>query len=656
MSARLSSPLSPPTSSSLRQTTPWLRLLPGLAALLLGSVLLPAQQTLARPQTVISLTAPWHVHPGSALPNVIDPDFDDTAWPQLTPNQPLPTAPGDAWARLHLHLTGPPTPLGLALETRSGQQFVVFANGHFLGGSPGVAQGYQQRSTPTVFALPPAPDIVLAVHLLPRLTMVESRFPLSSVRLGPHAALTDRVALERLQDLDAEWLTGIFAGLVYLSFVPIAFTLFIARRDRREYLWLALFCLVGAVYSFLATADGTGTLPENIPNKILFACTGWFTLIAGLEFVRTFVATRRHIPIRIAQSLFAAAPLVFFLHWYVAYDVVLAAGMVLWIVIVTLYLVAAYRRGQAESGLLLAPFAFIPLFTLVGILATFFPRVFPLTRRVRLGHIGVGLDDLAAILFIFGILAIVLFRFVRVSRDEQRAAAELEAARNLQQVLIPTSASHSEDLPSIHGYRIESAYHPAREVGGDFFQIIPLSSQQSALVILGDVSGKGLQAAMTVALIVGALRALAEHTQSPAGLLAGLNRLLYGRGSGFTTCVIFCLGAEGHLLAANAGHLPPYLQGHELTLPPTLPLGILPEATFIDTPVTLPPGATLTLLTDGVVEATHPTTRELFGFDRTRHLSTQPAAYIADAARTFGPPNAQDDDLTVLTITRTASP
>ena len=483
---------------------------------------------------------------------------------------------------------------------------------------------------------------------------MQPRFPISALRLGPLSALATAVELDRLRAFDADWLTALFAGLVYLSLVPIAFILFLARRDRREYLWLAIFCLVGAAYMFFSVADGVGALPETLLNKILYIYSGWGTLITGLEFVGIFVATRRRAPIRILQTFLVAGPLVFFLHRYAAYNAVLAITLVVWMIVVTLYLVAAYRRGQAESGLLMVPFACIPLFTLVGILATFFPRIFPLTGRTRIGHIGIGLDDLASVLFIFGILAIVLYRFVRVSRDEQRAAAELEAARNLQQILIPASASN--DSAHIPGYRIASIYQPAREVGGDFFQIIPLAKPGHALVFLGDVSGKGLQAAMTVAVLVGAIRTLAEHTQSPAALLSGLNRLLHGRGTGFTTCVVLRLEPAGHIHAAGAGHLSPYLQGEELLLPAALPLGLLPEATYTDLPFILPLAATLTLLTDGVVEAANPTTRELFGFDRTRNLSTQSAAFIAEAARAFGPPNDQDDDITVLTITRTAFP
>src|SRR6201999_484729 len=101
---------------------------------------------------------------------------------------------------------------------------------------------------------------------------------------------------------------------------------------------------------------------------------------------------------------------------------------------------------------------------------------------------------------------------------------EFQSARELQQVLIP------ETLPMLRGYAITSAYRPAQQVGGDFFQIIPLEGHfaGSSLVMIGDVSGKGLKAAMTVSLIVGAARALAKTSYKPGEILATLNAQLHG--------------------------------------------------------------------------------------------------------------------------------
>ena len=128
---------------------------------------------------------------------------------------------------------------------------------------------------------------------------------------------------------------------------------------------------------------------------------------------------------------------------------------------------------------------------------------------------------------------------------------------------------------------------------------------------------------MTVSLLVGAIRTLAETTGSPAEILAGLNRRLVGRGSGFTTCLTIRLSPSGALILANAGHLAPYRNGEELSSPPALPLGLDPKAAFTEQSFQLVRGVHLTLVTDGVPEATN--RGELFGFERTSSISTSPA-------------------------------
>ena len=220
---------------------------------------------------------------------------------------------------------------------------------------------------------------------------------------------------------------------------------------------------------------------------------------------------------------------------------------------------------------------------------------------------------------------------------------ELKSAREVQQVLIP------EALPEVAGYAIQSVYQPAQEVGGDFFQIISLADE-SSLVVLGDVSGKGLKAAMNVALIVGTVRTLAEYDSDPAAVLIGLNRRLVGRmQGGFATTIVLKLDTSGDCTLANAGHLPPFLNSSEMTLDPSLPLGIVTDADYVSRYIVLSDDDRMTLYTDGVLEACN-SARELYGFERIKTLLTKrpDASTIAETARAFG----QEDDSTVLTITR----
>jgi serine phosphatase RsbU (regulator of sigma subunit) len=191
-------------------------------------------------------------------------------------------------------------------------------------------------------------------------------------------------------------------------------------------------------------------------------------------------------------------------------------------------------------------------------------------------------------------------------------------------------------------------------VGGDFFQILPLpgsvgSNGPSAFIVLGDVSGKGLKAAMTVSLIVGTLRTCARHCTGPAQLLGEVNRSLIGRSDGFATCVALMVQGSGRFTVANAGHPNLYLNGVEIQTEANLPLGLDPGIHYSEVTFQLGPDELCTLVTDGVVEAISPSC-ELYGFERLKAISNRPANTIAETARQFG----QQDDITVLTVIRSA--
>jgi hypothetical protein len=249
-------------------------------------------------------------------------------------------------------------------------------------------------------------------------------------------------------------------------------------------------------------------------------------------------------------------------------------------------------------------------------------------------------------LLLFSIIYAVYLYSVEERRRQSRIAQEFRNARELQQVLVP------ESVLEIPGFALTSAYRPDQEVGGDFFQIIPMTNG-STIVILGDVSGKGLKAAMAVSLIVGAARMVSEFTSSPAEILARLSRRLYGRmQGGFATCVALRLDAGGRCTMASAGHPAPFLNDREWSFPGALPLGLVPNAVYEQATIQLQAGDHITLYTDGLLEARRED-GELFGFDRLKSLlANKPSAVQAtEAAINFG----QEDDITVLTFTRLES-
>jgi Stage II sporulation protein E (SpoIIE) len=223
--------------------------------------------------------------------------------------------------------------------------------------------------------------------------------------------------------------------------------------------------------------------------------------------------------------------------------------------------------------------------------------------------------------------------------------AEIAAAREVQRVMVP------EDLPQIEGYAIESVYLPAAEVGGDFFQVVRLNSGRT-LIVIGDVSGKGLRAAMIVSLIVGMLRTVCGYTEDPAEILGKLNHCLGGHlHEGFVTCLALRLEEKGRLTLANAGHIPPYVNGTEVQFPGSLPLGLKDNATYDQTTLQMAAGDGVVLLTDGVAEAANDQ-RMLLGFPKVE--STLRAGATAKTIAELAQQQGQNDDITVLRVVRNA--
>lgn len=304
--------------------------------------------------------------------------------------------------------------------------------------------------------------------------------------------------------------------------------------------------------------------------------------------------------------------------------------------------------------------AFFPLFGLqfvcLAVLANRFPDA-PMPKQLD----GLQTERLRGRLALDGVATIVSLglgyagfvyvsisearRHVKLQLDKATLDSEMAAAREIQRVMVP------EAVPPVPGYSVESVYRPAADVGGDFFQMIPLKSGRT-LVVIGDVSGKGLRAAMIVSMILGMLGAESEHTDEPAEILAGLNRRLCGRmHGGFATCLVLRLERGRKIALAHAGHPFPYLNGTEVALAGTLPMGLLANATYEQTCTDISSGDRLVLITDGVPEAQNEG-RELLGFGRLEALLREGASArdVAEAAQRLG----QRDDITVIGIVREA--
>lgn len=329
----------------------------------------------------------------------------------------------------------------------------------------------------------------------------------------------------------------------------------------------------------------------------------------------------------------------------------------------SIVVIAVFAMGYAASGIILRHRfwqALLPLmavqFTIMGFVAHRFPERPQLSQmdaaQTDRLHSRLAFDGTAVIVTV--VLGYVGFVHVSISEarryaktQTEKAALDVEmaAAREVQRVMVP------EILPSVSGYAIESVYLPAAEVGGDFFQVLRLKSGRTLLVI-GDVSGKGLSAAMIVSMIVGMLWVVTAFTEEPAEILSELNRRLCGRThGGFATCLVVRLEAEGRLTLANAGHPPPFLNGTEYALPGSMPLGLVENSAYAQSALAMRTGERAVLLTDGIPEARNPQ-GDLLGFSRVESLLREgaDASRVAEAAQSFG----QNDDLTVISIARKA--
>jgi sigma-B regulation protein RsbU (phosphoserine phosphatase) len=266
-------------------------------------------------------------------------------------------------------------------------------------------------------------------------------------------------------------------------------------------------------------------------------------------------------------------------------------------------------------------------------------------RGFTFGPVNANSYDICDLLFWISLAIVLILRSNRISLAQSALESEIEAAGQVQEVILPKPGE------SIPGFRLHSVYRPAQQVGGDFFQVLP-AYDGGLLLIVGDVAGKGLPAAMMVALVVGSIRTITQFTNDPAAILGELNARLVGRtAGGFSTCLAAHFRTNGEVTLANAGHLPPYLDGQEVALSGSFPLGIIKNAESTQCTVRLAYGSRLTFYSDGLPEA-QDEKGELLGFERAQALSQLDAEAIVQAAIAFG----QKDDITVVVIERESAP
>ncbi len=650
-------------------------------------------------QSVFPLNGPWKfsigdspLDPATHQPLWAEPGFDDSHWEDvdLTPPEgsfdPVagisgyvpgwtakghPGYSGFAWYRIRVKVEGlAGGKLALASSGDVDDGFQAFANGTLVGsfGDFSASHPTVYNSQPTLFRIPPSAQGTAADStqvLAFRLWMEASTLYSTPDAGGFHVApqLGQAGALSAIYQV--HWLemvredgAGLIEDVIFLLLALLAFSLSIFDRSDKVYYWIAAVYTISTCYgSMTDIAEFSQSI--NLTTQILLKDALFNPLILAVWVMvwRVWFQLKRPIWLPKAVVLltllymgsqFLGNEIFFGLVPHsvaVKFHLLSVAVRLAFLALLVLVVVLGIRQKGRDGWIAL------PAVVMLGVgrfqieLGLLHVRYnwFPYGSQLSLGT--------AANLLLVITLVILLLRRMFISlRVQHEQALDIKQAAEVQQVILPESRT------VYPGLLIETEYRAARQVGGDFFQIIPHAADGSdqagsTLIVAGDVTGKGLQAGMTVALLIGAIRSTAELNSNPLAVLEALNRRLIGRDSSQATCLALSIAADGSCTLANAGHLPPYLNGKPLDMEGALPLGMIDGAEFSVMHFKIHPNDKLVMVSDGILEATD-ANGKLFGFDRVAELlrNSTPVKALADAAQLFG----QEDDISLVAVTRTA--
>ncbi|MBI4902941.1 MAG: serine/threonine-protein phosphatase [Acidobacteria bacterium] len=576
---------------------------------------------------LLDLSGEWRMS-ADDRPAYADPQFDDRTWKTVrlpwTQRPPI----GTYWLR-----RGVDVPVGFSPATAFltvgpvGEAYEVYINGErvAVAGKFGDFREAQLAHSRT-FPLPPGPlpaRLHVAVHV-ERMDVAQalSLFPGGTYAVtGSAPSLVDENLLLLLRQKTNQ-APNLVLWASLLACALLFWLLWLAEKDRVELWWLGLLTISrGAIHICFYLAISLDSYPLPAPLSAYFAHA--LSSAALAELIMAFANVRTWWMHGLVWSYWL-------LHLLLRLPV-RASALFDFAVLVLLFL--GWQRNRQRDRLTWVTLLLVTMSHFnVGL------RALPTSIEVN----GYDLNLTSSALIVLSVLLafLSLRRLLADRREKQRLAGELEAARTVQQLLLPAAAAQSG------AWDLDAVYEPAQEVGGDFHWN-RTTPDGSLVVVIGDVSGKGLKAAMLVSVAIGALRN--EKSSSPAAILRALNEGLTGHtGGGFVTCCCARFDADGTTRVANAGHPAPYDDGEEVVVESGLPLGVVPDADYQESPMK---GEQFVFISDGVIESAN-AKGELLGFDRTRQMSTRSAQEIADAARDWG----QNDDITVVTVRRATLP
>jgi hypothetical protein len=630
--------------------------------------------------------SPWSMNPSAETSNLLinspdwaQPRFDDSSWSSvdLTPktdsvdpargsagwvsgwtHRGFPHLSGFAWYRLRLTVTNPSQQLWLKMPGSFDDAYEIFVNGHDVGEfgeftHEGASYNFSQ---PASFPLPrPGSDGHMVIAI--RFYMTDASLSQMQAAGGMHAppviGLAPAIQLLERSEHDANarsYFGEMLTAFLFLLVIPLA--LWALTASPHEWAWPSLAAALGISVIIWCMHTGAELTTSVSTSAYLSASSVLYPLsiFAWVLFWWSWFGLRSTRWIAIASGVLAAAHIAVSMAMMPGSSDAAASNLEIFSAATILILLAqsalllfvlreGFRRSIDEAILATLP--------IVAFILASFTRYITTSLEVpyvtRIFGLGFSLVDVERIMMILAVAALAARRFLDSnggrnltygSEDE-----DLEQVQVLQQRVLAPQGLHSTH------FEIETEYLAARVVGGDFFVTI-IGRDGSLCVVIGDVSGKGLGAAMLVSMLVGAARTRAAQDFDPITMLQTLDERLNGySGGNFATCLAAQIFPNGVLRVANAGHLRPYLNGCELDLDGSLPLGIAGKLSPSKKQFQLRQGDIVTFMTDGVPEAKNKD-GELFGFEQTRVLSQKSPSDVVSEVKAYG----QDDDITVVRV------
>ena len=447
------------------------------------------------------------------------------------------------------------------------------------------------------------------------------------------------------------------APVIGSLFVAIAATAAAAALSSRPQInrtaaWFAMFC--GLYGARLLARSMLVHVVTGWPDTLFAYASAWITyaiLVPATLFVESLVGPATYpLLTRTRQLLTVVAALAIFTEAIVRRPFAAQAANVP-AVVLSVGVWSWHLRKGAPRGRWSPEVRAVAVAAAMVAVAALFETVF---NRGILGE--VVIEPLSMLVFAGTLGWFVLTRARTQEFNYAALSRELELARSIQQSLLP------QQMPDIDGMRVTGAYLPMSAVAGDFYDVIPLANGRT-VVLVADVSGHGVPAALVASMVKVAVAAEADRHDGPGDILTGINRALSGKfeRAYVTACCVVLDPREGRLAYASAGHPPALLQRADGRIERLdhggIVLTLMPEAIYDTRGVVFEPGDRLLIYTDGLTEASRDGSDEFFGDAELGRVVTSTTraqdllhTVLAAHRRWIGESTPVSDDISVVVV------